>query len=63
MNIYHTKRDDNCGSIGLVDAAIIYEAKRLKEKYKKSISKVHIWTKDTILKPHEPDEEPDPFIN
>ncbi|MDM8549109.1 hypothetical protein QUF72_03480 [Desulfobacterales bacterium HSG2] len=61
--IHYTKRDDNCGSIGLVDAAIIYEAKRLKEEYKKRISKVHIWTKDTILKPHEPDEEPNPFVN
>ncbi len=60
--INYTKSNKS-GSIGLVDAATIYEAQRLKEEYKKRISKVHIWTKDGTLKPHEPDAEPNPFIN
>jgi hypothetical protein len=50
-------------SIGLVDAATIHEAKRLKQEYEKRISQVHIWTKDGTLKSHEPDREPNPFIN
>jgi len=60
--INYTK-SGNSQSIGLVDTATIHEAKRLKEKYKNSILKVHIWTKDGTLKSHEPDKEPNPFIN
>jgi len=59
--IYYAKEKGE--SIGLVDAAVIYEAKRVKEEYKRRISKVHIWTRDETMKPHEPDKEPNPFIN
>ena len=47
--------------IGLTDAFTIQEAKRLKNKYRKSKSKVHIWTKDSALKAWEPDPEDSPF--
>ncbi|OUD15450.1 PIN domain-containing protein [Thioflexithrix psekupsensis] len=51
-------------SIGLVDATIIEEARKLKkDKSKRRIEpvKVHIWTKDKTLKAHEPDEEENSF--
>jgi predicted nucleic acid-binding protein len=44
--------------VGLVDAAIIYEAQRLKNKN----NQVHIWTMDQALKSHEPDTENNPFV-
>lgn len=47
--------------IGLTDASIIAEARRLKTKYGKE-AHVHIWTKDVRLKAHEPDQEVDPFV-
>jgi len=60
--VSYTKRD-NSASIGIVDAATIFEARRLKKERKKRISKVHIWTKDRTLKSHEPDKESDSFVN
>lgn len=60
--IYYTKSDDSA-SIGLVDSSLIFEAQRLKIEYKKKISKVHIWTRDSALKSHEPDSETNPFVN
>jgi predicted nucleic acid-binding protein len=44
--------------VGLVDAAIIYEARRLKNKN----NQVHIWTVDQDVKSHEPDAEKNPFV-
>lgn len=49
------------GKIGLSDTAIVYEARRLKEKYGAACP-VHIWTKDCRLKAQEPDPEPAPFV-
>lgn len=46
--------------IGLVDTAVIDEARRLKAKFAKP--SVHIWTLDHALKAGEPDPEPDPFL-
>ncbi|MDM8547319.1 hypothetical protein QUF61_12550 [Candidatus Venteria ishoeyi] len=43
--------------IGLVDATMIFEANRLKNKN----NKVHIWTVDKALKNYEPDKEKNPF--
>jgi hypothetical protein len=48
--------------IGLTDAAIIHEARRLKREYEKQRAPVHIWTRDATLKAHEPDREPEPFV-
>jgi predicted nucleic acid-binding protein len=47
--------------IGLTDASIIAEARRLKSKHG-SGARVHIWTKDVRLKAHEPDHEADAFV-
>jgi len=47
--------------IGLTDASIIAEARRLKSKYGKE-ARVHIWTKDVRLKAHEPNSESDAFV-
>jgi hypothetical protein len=47
--------------IGLTDASIIAEARRLKGNYGKE-ARVHIWTKDVRLKAHEPDPEADAFV-
>jgi len=44
-------------AIGLTDACILEEAKRLRKKYPPSTHKVHIWTLDASLKAREPDEE------
>ncbi len=48
--------------ISLTDTSIISEAKRLKKNYRSLDYKVHIWTKDTSLKAHEPDTEEDSFL-
>lgn len=48
--------------IGLSDTAIIEEARRLKQKYNQPADRVHIWTRDQQMKPHEPDAEPDPLV-
>ena len=50
--------------MGLTDTYTLAEAQRLKTKYN-SVQhyRVHIWTKDNSLKAHEPDVEPDPFVN
>ncbi len=58
-----SKSSGKGGSIGLVDSSTIHEARRLKKEHKKSIYKVHIWTKDGTLKALEPDKESHPFIN
>jgi predicted nucleic acid-binding protein len=47
--------------IGLTDIAVLYEAKRIKKKYRSFEVMVHIWTLDERLKRQEPDSEPDPF--
>lgn len=59
--IYHTKPKKS-GSIGLVDAATVHEARRLKDEYPECPVKVHIWTKDQTLKSNDPDKEPNPFV-
>ena len=46
----------------LTDTFIITEARRIKKEYGSFGYKVHIWTKDTSLKAHEPDTEEDPFL-
>ncbi|MBN1293558.1 MAG: hypothetical protein JXB48_17090 [Candidatus Latescibacteria bacterium] len=43
--------------ISLTDTSVIREAKRLKKKYSDSRYTVHIWTTDSSLKAHEPDNE------
>lgn len=49
--------------LGLTDTVVALEAKRLREKYNdKNRYAVHIWTRHTALKSHEPDAEPDPFV-
>ncbi|HZF52620.1 MAG TPA: hypothetical protein VE093_28390 [Polyangiaceae bacterium] len=45
-------------SVGLTDACIIEEAKRLRNKYPAKTYRIHIWTTDASLKSHEPDAEP-----
>jgi predicted nucleic acid-binding protein len=45
-------------NIGLADAAVIEEAKRLKKDH----NQVHIWTLESTLKSHEPDSELAPFV-
>jgi predicted nucleic acid-binding protein len=47
-------------NIGLVDAFVIHEARRLKAK--KSTNQVHIWTTDKEVKAYEPDNEENPFL-
>jgi len=47
--------------VGLTDASIVHEAKRLKKLYSTQ-ARVHIWTKDRALKAREPDPEPGPFV-
>jgi len=47
--------------IGLSDAAILEQARRLKAKYNQPGDRVHIWTKDQALKAREPDPEPAPL--
>ncbi len=47
--------------VGLTDAAIVEEGRRLKKKYGAQ-ALVHIWTKDKRLKANEPDPERDPFV-
>jgi hypothetical protein len=44
--------------LGFTDSAIVLEAQSLKKDH----NRVHIWTKDTPLKPYEPDADPNPFI-
>jgi predicted nucleic acid-binding protein len=49
--------------VGLTDACVIVEAGRLKrEHYTHNVFSVHIWTKDSALKAHEPDVEDDAFL-
>lgn len=48
--------------VGLTDTFAIQEARRLKEKYRRYKSKVHIWTRDRALKAWEPDAEENPFV-
>jgi hypothetical protein len=43
---------------GLADAAVIDEAKRLKNKN----NRVHIWTLESTIKAREPDTESSPFV-
>jgi hypothetical protein len=47
--------------IGLTDAAVIQESRRLKDRHVTSGWPVHIWSKDTALKACEPDQEPSPL--
>jgi len=50
--------------MGLTDTYTLEEAVRLKARYNSAKDyKVHIWTKDNSLKAHEPDAEPNPFVN
>jgi predicted nucleic acid-binding protein len=53
------KATDASQSVGLTDACIIEEARRLRRKYPVKTYRVHIWTTDDSLKAHEPDVEPD----
>ena len=48
--------------VGLTDAAVVAEARRLKQDKKRFNPRVHIWTRDGTLKAQEPDAEPDPFL-
>ncbi|MBI5118715.1 hypothetical protein HZA56_19780 [Candidatus Poribacteria bacterium] len=49
--------------MGLTDTYTLEEALRLRRKYSPAMGcMVHIWTKDRILKAHEPDKEPNPFV-
>jgi len=48
--------------LGLVDAQVIEEARRLKGKHGSLGAVVHIWTKDSTLKGHEPDHEKDAYL-
>lgn len=49
-------------AIGLSDAAVITEARRLKKRPTHPGFPVHIWTREQAMKAHEPDAEPDPFV-
>ena len=49
--------------IDLSDSTLIDEARRLKrERYGGPGWRVHIWTKDEVLKTWEPDSEPDAYL-
>jgi predicted nucleic acid-binding protein len=48
--------------IGLSDTAIIEESRRLKGKYNQTGDRVHIWTRDRLVKAREPDSEADPLL-
>jgi hypothetical protein len=49
--------------MGLTDTYTLEEALRLKRKYPASLGyRVHIWTKDRVLKANEPDTETDAFV-
>ncbi len=57
------KSDYLTSGIGLTDTSIVFEANRLKNKYKSfSNYKIHIWTTDGELKSREPDSEEDAFL-
>ena len=47
--------------IGLVDAFIVSEACRLKQRYERYGARVHLWTNDRNLKSMEPDAESVPY--
>ena len=48
--------------VGLTNSDVIEVANVLKRKYGSSTDyRVHIWTKNTQLKAHEPDREPEPL--
>ncbi|MDE2781945.1 MAG: hypothetical protein OXK77_03230 [Gemmatimonadota bacterium] len=47
--------------VGLTNSDVIEVANGLKRKYGSSNYRVHIWTKNTKLKAHEPDREPEPL--
>jgi hypothetical protein len=47
-------------SVGLTDIAAVRLSRRLAEQYAAKKWHVHIWTRDAVLKTHEPQAEPDP---
>ena len=60
--LWRSFADDYAPSgVGLTDTFVIETAKRLRKKYGRNHA-VHIWTKDSDLKAHEPDKEADPFM-